>query len=271
MVVYHVDMSGSIHGGLKSSERWKYNNVNTFAAHECAKVLPAMGEGCGIEGVFFPGAANIDKLLSYEGHTLLKEWGGHAVGIGFRDIRLEGGKITFSTIKDYSYNSELPAATKCTVSPMQKDAWIEWKSSGERASWMIEWKKEGEEHFNTILTDSTGYCLRGLEPGCSYDVTVRYFNSIEYGESATAKFTTLPVTSPYPYIFIKGDIRKKEKKMELRVFNMPEDATSVTWFVNGTMLTSDSFFPPEGKDLEIEVEIRYTDASNERIYKKIEL
>ena len=52
---------------------------------------------------------------------------------------------------------------------------------------------------------------------------------------------------------------------------MPEDATSVTWFVNGTKLDSDSFFPPKDKDVEIEVEIRYTDASNERIYKKIEL
>ena len=271
MVVYHVDMSGSIHGGLKSSERWKYNNVNTFAEHECARVLPAMGKECGIEGVFFPGAANVDKLLSYEGNTLLKEWDGHAVGIGLKDIRQSGGKITFSTIKDYSYNSNLPAASKCKASPMQKDALIEWESSGGHALWMIEWKKTSDEHVNTAITDTTGYCIRGLEPGCEYEVTVRYFNSKEYGLAASAKFATLPVSSPFPYIFIKEDIRKENTKMVLRVLNLPEDATSVTWFVNGIKLDSDSFFPTKDKDTEIEVEIRYTDASNERIYKKIEL
>lgn len=271
MVVYHVDMSGSIYGGLKSSDRWKYNNVNTFSDHECARVLPAMGEGCGVEGVFFPGVANTDKLVSYEGNTLLIDWSCHAVGIGLKDIRQERGKITFSTIKDYSYNSGLPAATKLNVSPMQKDAWIEWKSSGKESLWLIEWKKDNQDHFNTAFTDTTGYCIRGLEPGCAYEVSVRYFNSLEYGQSAQAKFSTLPVTSPYPYIFIKGDVRKENRKVELRIFNMPEDATSVTWFVNGTKLDSDSFFPPKDKDVEIEVEIRYTDASNERIYKKIEL
>lgn len=270
MVVYHVDMSGSIYGGLKSSERWKYNNVNALASHECAKVLPAMGYGCGIEGVFFPGGANIDKLISFEGNTLLKDWNGNAVGIGLRNIQIGGGKITFSTVKDYSYNSELPAATECKVTPMQKDAWIEWESEGKGALWMIEWKKESDEHFNTIISDTTGYCIRGLEPGCLYDVAVRYFNLREYGQPAIIQFATRAVTSPYPYIFIKGDTRKKKHKIELRVFNLPEDATSVTWFLNGEKLASDSFFPPQDKDLEIEVEIRYTDASNERIYKKIE-
>ncbi len=273
LVVYHVDMSGSVYGGLKSSERWKYNNVNALASHECAKVLPAMGEGCGIEGVFFPGAANIDKLLSYEGNTRLKEWNGHAVGIGIKDIKFGGGKLTFSTIKDYSFNSELPSAIGCKVSPMQKDAWVEWESSGRNALWMVEWKKEDDTDLNTAIADTTGYRIRGLEPGCRYEVAVRCFNSKEYGQSAKVQFATFGITSPYPYIFIERDPRKNKRarRMELRVFNLPEDATSVTWFINGLQLPSDSFFPPEGNDLEIEVEIRYTDASNERIYKKIEL
>ena len=39
LIVYHVDKSSIVYGGIASSNRWIYNNVNTFAAHPCAYVL----------------------------------------------------------------------------------------------------------------------------------------------------------------------------------------------------------------------------------------
>ncbi len=271
MVVYHIDKSSGIYGGLKSSQRWEYNNINSFAPHECAKVLPAIGEGCSSDGIFFPGMSNIDKLVSYEGNTRLVEWDGYAVGIGLKNISYSNGKISFSTIKDYSFNSELPTAGKCKVYPMQRDAFIEWEKPDKAALWMIEWKKSSDEHYNTIITDTVGYCIRGLESGCDYDITVKYFNSKEYGLPAIIRFTTMQTSSPFPYIYIRRNSSKKSNKMDLRVFNLPEDATSVTWYINGEKIATDSFVPDDDKDFEIEVEIRYTDASIEKIYKRISM
>lgn len=271
MVVYHVDMSGSIYGGLESSLRWQYNNINSFAEHECAGVLPAMGTGCSIEGVFFPGQGKIDKLLSSYGHSLLKEWDGYAVGIGITQIEYEEGKISFKTIRDYSHNSSLPTVMDFEAYPMQKDVYLEWKATGNAPLWMIEWKKENEEEYRTIITDKTEHTVKGLEPGCKYDFTIRSFNSMEYGVPSSGQFTTLEISSPYPFIYIQKGGKNISGKMDLRVFNLPDDATSVTWHINGKQISADYIIPEDYRELEIEVEIRYTDASSEKIYKKIKL
>lgn len=271
MVVYHVDMSGSIYGGMESSMRWKFNNINTFAEHECARLLPAMGKGCGIEGVFFPGQGKIDKLLSSNTPSLLKEWDGYAVGIGITDIKFTDGKTSFKTIRDYSHNSSLPTVKELKVYPMQKDVYLEWESSGNASPWIIEWKKEKEELFKTSITDKTEHSIKGLEPGCKYDISIRSFNSMEYGVPLYEQFATLEISSPYPFIFLGEMGRKSRGKMDMRVFNLPEDATSVTWYINGMQTSANYIIPEEYKELEIEVEIRYTDASSEKIYKKIKL
>ena len=135
---------------------------------------------------------------------------------------------------------------------------------------MIEWKKESDDKYSPKITDKTEYTIKGLEPGCKYDITVQSFMGMEYGTPAKLKLSTLETGSPYPYIYLG---KKTEKRIDLRVFNLPADATSVTWYINGRQISADYITTGEYKDskIDIEVEIRYTDASIEKIYKTIEL
>lgn len=278
MVVYHIDKSSSTYAGLTSLQRWEYNNINTYSLHECARVLPAAGEGSNIAGVFFPGSGNIKELMSDRGNTPLLDWNGYAVGIGIKDINLSGGKLSFRTVRDYSFNDTLPQAVDSRVMPYQKDARIEWRGieskkerNGNRIQWLITWGEEGMEERQSMVSDTSCCMLGTLLPGKEYTVEVRAFNNKEFGEATVLNFKTHPETSPYPYIFIAKEKFRLGKEADLRVFNLPSNAVYTNWYINGKRIENDCFVPTESGEMEIMVGIGYKDGTYEKIVKHINI
>ncbi len=278
LVAYHVDKSGRVYGGLASSDRWKYNNINAFSSHECARVLAAAPAGADAGALFYPGTAGVNELASQGGHSMLRDWEGYAVGIGIKDIRLQGSRVYFKTIRDYSFNDTLPRAVECKALPYQCDARLQWQGKipgsiqdGVQLQWMVAWNKLGEEQVHSILTDSTVCCIYGLEPGSRYNVQVRCIVNKEFGEPAQMEFATAPLTSTYPYIHISPKGYECGEIMDLRVFNMVEEARQLVWSVNGRKVEGDSFMIGEEEELEIELTIEYGDGSKEKIYKRLKV
>jgi len=278
LIVYHIDKSDNEHGGLASSDRWIYNNINSFSSHECARVLPAAGSGSGISGIFFPGSSKVDELLSFRGNTLLQDWSGHAVGIGLRNITLQNGKLTFKTILDFCFNDTLPLAVDCKIKPYQEDARIEWrdiepakpKSTGQ-LQWLITLEKEGTEERRSLITDSTCCLIDRLVPGSGYTVEIRAIMGREFGEPHTLQFRTYPVSSPYPYIFIRKDDFEIGNVADLRIFNLPEDAIYTDWYINGKRLSSPQIKLDKKGNLEIVAGIGYKDGTYEKITKTLSI
>ncbi len=277
MVIYHIDKSSNIFAGLASAKRWEYNNVNCFSGHECARVLPAAGQGCSVSGIFFPGSGNVSELLSYKGNTLLKDWNGHAVGIGFRNISIRNGQLSLSTLRDYSFNDSLPYAIDCRITPYQKDTRLEWRSVEPDADtvplkWMITWyEEESGNNGSNKISDTCSCIITNLIPGMEYTVEICAFGNKEYGEAVLHNFTTHPETSPYPHIFIPKDMFKVGKELDLRVFNLPPDALHTQWYINGKKLEKESILLQESGEMEIMVGIVYKDGSYETITKNINI
>lgn len=274
MVVYHIDKSSNTYAGLTSKKRWEYNNINSFAGHECARVLPAAGNGCPVSGAFFPGSSNVSELLSFRGSTMLQDWNGHAVGIGFRNISVEDGKLTFRTILDFSFNDTLPQAVDFNIKPYQKDARIEWRGieplqKKSTLKWVVSWSCEDgtDEHY--MVTDTCSCLIPALEPGKEYNVEVRSFNNREFGKSSLQNFSTRTTTSPYPYIHIMPGMFKIGKETDLRVFNLPDDAINIYWYINGKKSDNDTITPQESGEIEITAGIGYKDGTYEKITKTV--
>lgn len=274
LIVYHIDKSEKQYAGLASRDRWIYNNINSYSSHECARVLAAAGAGCSIDGVFFPGSSNTDELLSFRGNTRLQDWNGYAVGIGLRNITLKNGVLEFKSIRDYSFNDTLPQAVDCRVLPYQKDAKVEWRgieTSGSKVrntlKWLVSWEDGKSGERRSIATDTSCCHIGELVPGTSYTLEVRALNGREFGEPHTLTFRTHNITSPYPYIFVPKEGVEAGGSLDLRIFNLPEDATYTDWYVNGHKLQQPQIKIEKKGEIEIIAGIGYKDGTYEKITK----
>lgn len=278
LVVYHLDKSGNVYGGMASSSRWQYNNINCYAPHECAKVIPAAPAHTELGALFFPGSSDVRELLSENGYSQLKEWNGYAVGIGIEEIMISNGNLVFKTIMDYSFNGTLPVAAGCKATPYQRDAKISWNATGQgdlpaetKMQWLISWMREDDKNLHEAILDSTSCHLYGLEPGNTYNVRIRSLLDKEFGESVTFDISTAPITSAYPYIYLSGERYGIGDRLDLRVYNLVEEYSSIAWYINGEKLDEEYFIIDEEGYLEIELVIEYKDGSSEKIYKEIHI
>lgn len=278
MVIYHIDKSSNTFGGLTSAQRWEFNNINSFSTHECAKVLPAMGQGYSVDGVFFPGISNIKELLSYRGNTLLEDWNGYAVGIGLKDISIQGDVLSIKTIRDYSFNDTLPQAVDLMIMPYQKDARIEWRGIESKSEvlsnnlrWLVTWEEKGGGKSNSMVKDTSCCYIGNLAPDKEYTVEIRSFGNNEFGKSTIQNFMTCDETSPYPYIFLVKDMLKVGKVMDLRIFNLPPDAIHIQWYIDGKKTEKWSIQLQDSGEMEIMAGIVYKDGTYETIVKRINI
>lgn len=260
IVVYHVDKSQRVCGGISSAQRWEFNNINSFAQHPCAALLCAFD--------------NEIKSICYEDGTVqLADWDGNPTGAALTDIRYSAGKLSFNSIADFSYDGNLPKAAGCKGSPYQSDAIVEWDMSAPQtennAKWLVKWGKKDEEFSHQAITDTTGIWLQDLEPGCQYNVHIRYIDGSVLGKETVIKIKTHPITSSFPYIYIDKEGFRSSEAAPLRIFNLTEKYTSVKWFVNGENIEGNCFIPENEGEITLEAVIYYYDGSEERIYKRI--
>ncbi len=273
LVVYHIDKSEAVYGGLSCLDRWEYNNINSFAEHPCAIALAATDTQEGAS-VFFPGESGITELSSNGKTVKLRDWNGNGTGTALTDIAYTNGKVTFTTVKDYSSNASLPKVAQSRAVAYQNEAKVLWEGitpfrDGKKGQWLAEWWKKDDTTHMTATTDTCTIYLTGLEPGMSYNVKIRYMEQMELGDATVLKFKTLPITSDFPYIFMENEEFSVGESLDLRVLNLPPDCTGISWTINGKRCSSNRVVLTEAGYNVLEAIITYNDGSKENIYKRI--
>lgn len=278
LLVYHVDKSSRIYGGMASADRWKFNNVNCYAPHECVRMISPSGPGCSAAGVFFPGTSGTGELLPQGGKMPLRDWAGHPVGIGLKDIDFSGGKVTFRTVGELAFDATLPRAVECRAIPYQSDMRVEWSSSvlqedaGVEMEWLVKWReKDSDGGFSSMVTGEMMCYISGIAPGCAYEIQVCALDRNVFGESSRIHVKSIPVTSHFPYIHVDGKGYEEGDIMDLRLMNLVEKNVSVEWYANGMPVDGTSIRMEQGGEVRIMAVIKYSDGSDERIYKRIEV
>ena len=271
LVVYHIDKSEAVHGGISCSERWAYNNINCLAEHPCAVALTVPAGQDGASSPFFPGSGNVVALNS-EG--ILADWKGEGTGIALTGISYSDGTVKFRTVEDFFPCSTLPKAMECKVCAYQTDARIQWTAipaaeEGANLGWRVRWQeKEAQEVFNTIVDTSMLY-LGNLQPGKQYNVEIRSMAGMKLGDPVQVKVKTPQTSSDFPYIYIGNEEYRSGDYMDLRIMNRPEDCIGVRWVFGGASVNSDFLKLESQGEYLLEAILNYSDGSEEHIYKKI--
>lgn len=274
MIVYHIDKSGNNVAGLTAASRWEHNVINSYAAHECARVISASHQksvqenNMATPALFFPGETG-NSLLSYNSVPCIKDWSGGGFGVLFEEISFANGVIAFRTSDDFALCDTLPYATDILVQPYQKGAFIEWAPSD--GSWQVSiHEPEGGAELFKTTTDSAYIAVEGLEPENEYIVTIHYMQQKLMGEGNSHKFRTLPVISSFPYIpfkpkYIVGDI------LHIDVQNRYGESNMHKVKINKKQIEEKYYKFTEAGEFHIEVSLFLPDGSVEVINKLIQV
>lgn len=274
LVVYHVDKSEKVYGGLRCADRWEYNNINTFAAHECAHVvLPQQEESSG--SLFFPGSGNVTELVSWKGYMPLRSWDGYPVGIAITEIEFDGKSASFTTNADYDFDRDMPQVVAAIATPFQKEAYIEWKTVfadavHDNVAWKVMWKEKGEQEWHSTVSDTTWCSIAGLVPGKTYEVAVNSVDGWSIGPVHKMNFSTAKISSSFPYMHLLKKETDGKTLLQMRVFNMPQNTVSLKWVVDDVQIDGDSAVLGRGEH-KIEAVLRYSNATEEKIVKYVEI
>lgn len=276
VVVYHVDKSEAIYGGISSYKRWEYNNINCYSEHPCAKVI-SYNDQTTIENSFFPGINNVTELNSTSNPALL-DWSKRSLEINISDISIGTSQATLSIVEGLSYNAENPTATNFSYTAYQYDCKISWeeltKVTSTSTKWRVRWETSSDNSDSAIdiygeLRTEEQYCyISNLLPGTKYNVYLSYEENGEYGTEVSQSISTLEISSDFPYIPIKGEYTINER-LDLRVLNLVESTDSIEWYINSSIIDSDYIELTTSGESTVEVHITYLDNSTEIITKTI--
>ncbi|MCI1778675.1 MAG: M6 family metalloprotease domain-containing protein [Bacteroidales bacterium] len=279
MVVYHVDKSLNVYGGMTSLSRWNYNNINAYSEHPCACVVCASGDVSAedLSCLFYPGASG-NTSLDDKSKPILEDWKERFLGVGIENIYFSGKDISFNTAATSFYDASLPGASDFSAEIYQREAVISWRASypdgaGDvpDGTWTVSYKTdaEAEDAYKTV----TGLCntvldIKNLLPGTKYDVKVRYAAGKGSGDYSSYVFSTGDVSSEYPYIYVESTYTSG-KEVRLRLLNIPDDAKKIVWKINGYSVNSDIYRFKNCGAQKIEAYIEYSDGSEEILQKDI--
>lgn len=274
LVVYHVDRSAVTYGGIISSNRWIYNNVNTYSDHQCAYVLanPLLAPS-GIAYAFYPGPQNKTEINSETTPALL-DWRGMEMGVTLYNIKSLEGKISFSTAPALIYSADLPKAKEASVVPFQISAKFSWTPdrsyTGDEGHWRIFWgPADADGYSGRGVTDTSSFMISGLIQKTRYKVKIDFANDARMGEYYTAEFTTDSLSSGYPYAKFAPSYKVNDQ-LELVVLNLTEPVSSLYWTVNSVMLQKDQAYSIKSAGTyKVQIFIGYNDGSTDVITKKI--
>ena len=275
MIVYHLDKSDRIVGGLPASERWKYNIINSYGGHPCATVLSAGGNAAPVPSVFFPGTS-FNTELSYTSAPAMADWDGNATGMKITGIGYGEGKVGFRIENDLIYDATLPAITGYTRIPYQREIRVSWMPAFPfpDGCWEVSWGESPETetgtgtYSETVETRETEWLIENLEPGRDYTVRIRAVQQESMGPPFIITCTTDPVSSEYPFMYIKGYYPDGES-LDLIIYNLPADCTEIIWKVNGEPLSGTRWKFAGAGEYEISAELYYEDGSCDVITKTV--
>ena len=269
MVIYHIDSSSNIADGITASLRWTTNLVNASASHECADLIEAFEDAEDIRQVFFPGQAEITEF-SASGTPAFIAWDGTPIGLKFTDITMSGENVTFNVQED---NSEiLLSPLECHVETYQNKAVLQWKVNRHGSySWGIIWGEtaEGAEVYrDTALVNR--YTFSGLTPRTEYYCKIYHIGEFHNGDTLSLKFTTFPLSSPYPYIYLDRISYSTQDTLDLVLNNVTEETSSCLWYINDVRALSDRYVFREPGEYTVKAVLVYeSDGSNETIIRRL--
>ena len=284
MIVYHIDKSSSVYGGLSASSRWKLNIVNSYAEHECAKIIVAdpdavtgagnsaksnVAEGYDIASIFFPGSSNITSL-SYSGTPPFTDWQQVGLGVSINNIKYENGKVSFTVHDDIVYREGTLSATDIQIIPYQQGALLSWKVPVPKSKYNGEWVITNETTNMSYSTDTTYFLLDNLELNTEYDCSIYFVENNYMGDVLSFKFKTDDITSAYPFIKLSERYRVGDL-LNVCVQNLVEPYSSIEIKINGENLSGTLYKLEEKGICDVEVSIKYPDKSVDVITKKIEV
>src|SRR5574344_768262 len=212
LVVYHVDKSNIVYGGIESSKRWLYNNVNAYAMHECAKVFPSGGADTKLVcDLFYPGTFGITSI-SASGEPAFVDWNSKTTGISISGITFKNNTITLNTNGEYALDPSLPKVKNVAFSPYQYDCRLAWirTTSSTSCKWRIIWKEKSAREYpdtNLLVTEEYSVLIHDLVPGKDYIIQIESLQGNFVGETYKDIFKTLAVTSRFPYMNLTGSYK----------------------------------------------------------------
>lgn len=256
IVVYHIDKSENLCGGLSAARRWELNIINCHAAHECARAL-------------FPPAENKFSQLSYRSASPLRDWNGHPLGVKLSGINYNGITLDFSVEGDTKWCSEAVQIENATVVSYNGDAHISWSflSDADTLGGVTNlfWRNSLSGEISHATTNGNNYLISPLVPGVTYNVELFFEKDSKAGTPYKLECRSDTVTSPFPYLKIRGEYKSGER-LYLRALNRGEDALSVKYIVNGEEYADYITFNGAGLYI-VEAIIEYSDRSRDIIRK----
>lgn len=278
MIVYHVDKSSLVYGGIASQKRWDYNNINSYGPHQCATVFAASAIEQGqLENLFFPGLSGVNSLTAY-GKTKFLDWSGTPLGINIADISFKNDIVRCSVVPGQIYDESVPSPVFSKISIYQYDCRIDWGVPGgaqmPEGKWRVRWRPlTGEQNHageRELQTDKTYCYINSLTPNTNYQVSVVFEKGNLYGREGKLTFISKAITSDMPYISIKGEYKVGEI-LDLRALNMVEEYSGMEWYINSVRIDACNYELKKQGTFTIEAIIKYNDGSQESIVKKIKV
>lgn len=268
MAVYHIDKSRNIVDGITASVRWTTNLINACASHECADLMEAFPNAGHISQVFFPGQAGITEL-SAAGTPAFIAWDGTPVGLHLYNIMINGETLTFDVKEDVS--EILLTPTSCHIETFQNKAVLKW-DPGRPGSylWSITWGEiQAGQELKHDTTSITRYIFEELQPKTDYFCSIYHIGEHSNGDTVTMRFSTLALTSPYPYLMLNRYYTAGDT-LEMVINNITEEYQSAVWYINGWRAISDRYIFRQAGEYEIKVILEYSsDGSQETIVRKL--
>lgn len=280
LVVYHIDKSERIVGGISAASRWSLNIINSYALHQCARVLvPPIPQDCiePMEHVFYPGAAGASVLNSKSVPKLL-DWNMSGVGISLDNISFSNGTVTFSTLEDISHVDSMPQVTSLQIEPHQGSALLYWSSSEENeqaksgdinGQWKVTLSETMEGKIAFDATTAHNHIIaHGLKPEMQYTASIYSVNGLSMGKVYTSQFSTDKIISRFPFIKVNGRY-KVGSILYVPVHNLPGAETDAKVKFNGEVVSNECICLENEGEYNIEVSITLPDSSIEVITKTI--
>ena len=271
LVVYHIDKSLSQAGSMTAKARWNTNAVNACADHPCAMfVASGGGSATGVADAFYPGPKNVRTIHSDETFPLMG-WNGKGVGYGLREIERQADGVFCRVVYDQSWN--LPAVTGWSIFPGQTFAQLDWQTDKtDVGQWNIRWGSINDiTPMTVVVGNGTSYLFENLEPGQSYYCDLFYTKWNVTGKVYHMEFSALNRLSDYPLIGGLDRVWHSGDKFRLFVLNLSDDATAVSWYVDGDACRSDTFLFEKAGSYKISATITYADGTKETLVKIMEV
>lgn len=281
LIIYHIDKSENICGGLSALRRWEYNVINSFAEHECARVICAetpVLPTTDIFSLFYPGKKGIEEA-SYESLNPLVDWKERPVGVRLADISYYGGNSLVTVEKDIAWNETTPSFSSVSVIPYLTDAHLQWSfpSGADTVDGVthIMWGKADNGSSDEDASPLSGcraagcdFLISGLVPGTEYDVVLFFEKGLMAGKSSKLSFVTGENTSMYSYMKIQGEYNVGDR-LYLRAMNVSEDAVVSGCRINSIPYGDDFYIFRDKGEYLIELFVEYDDGSEDIISKTV--